>query len=140
MTTSEQPTIGGVDAYTVGAYAGLALVAVGSIGPWITTPLASVGGLDRDGKWTILLAAFAAFQLWHWGRYGKGLAAIACALILAAGIYDAIDIHDKAAKITLYGTQLAHVGWGVYAVIAGAALTLAVLWKGRPARGQSKQH
>ena len=69
-----------------------------------------------------------AFQLLRAHPAG---AAIACVLILAVGIYDAVHIHNAVAKVTFTGVQLDHVGWGVYAVIAGAILGSAALYRGR---------
>ncbi|HWF25195.1 MAG TPA: hypothetical protein VG275_07100 [Solirubrobacteraceae bacterium] len=135
MTTGHQEsprTIAGTDAHTAGVYAGLALVAIGSIAPWVTSPLVSAGGLDGDGKVTILLAALAAFLLWRRGRDGAFSRLVAeGVLILGFAVYNAVHIHQIVARYTLYGAQLDHVGWGVYAVIAGAVLCLGALWKGR---------
>lgn len=104
------------------------LVVVGSIGPWVTAPLGSSSGLNGDGKWTVLLAVLGAVQLLRGHPAG---ATIARVLILATGIYDAIHIHSVVAKATFSGVQLDHVGWGVYAVIAGAILGLLALYRGR---------
>jgi hypothetical protein len=54
-----------------------------------------------------------------------------CALIAAVGIYDAIHIHHVAAQVRFGGVQLDHVGWGVYVVVAGAVIALAILYRAR---------
>ena len=45
-------------------------------------------------------------------------------ILLGLGIFEAIHIHKHVAKLTLFGQQVAHVGWGVYALIAGATVAV----------------
>lgn len=119
--------IAGTDLLTAAMLAGLGLVVIGSIGPWVTAPLSSASGLDGDGKWTLLLAVLIAFAIL---RRGPGVGSgIACVVLLADGIYQVVHIHHVVAKVTYFGTQLDHVGWGLYAVIAGALLTLSAIVK-----------
>jgi hypothetical protein len=118
----------GMDIQTAGALAGLILVVIGSLAPWVTAPLGSAAGTNGDGRWTIVLAIIGAVQLL---RRRPRSAAIAAGLILALGIYDAFHIHHVVARVTFNGVQLDHVGWGVYAVSAGALLTLAMLYRAR---------
>lgn len=128
----EQRTIGqalaGMDVLTAGALGGLLLVAVGSIAPWVTTPFGSASGTNGDGKSTLILAAFGAFLVLRRQRVGT---AIDCLLILGIGVYEGVHIHHAVARTTLFGRQLDHVGWGVYVVIAGALLTLAMMYQAR---------
>src|SRR5205823_5735399 len=108
---------------------GLALVIVGSLGPWATSPLSSASGTSGDGKWTILLALIALFVLWRSGRRAWIPLAILAIVIAAIGVADAIRIHHELAKVTLFGRQIDSVGWSVYAVIVGAVVTLVALWR-----------
>jgi hypothetical protein len=89
-----------LDLITAGVLGASVLVVVGSIGPWVSTPLGSSSGLNGDGKWTVLLAVLGAVQLLRGHPAG---ATIACVLILATGIYDAIHIHSVVAKATFSG-------------------------------------
>jgi hypothetical protein len=123
--------LAGTDLVTAGALGGLALVVIGSLGPWVTAPLASAAGTNGDGKWTIVLAVIGAVQLVRQRPVGVAIAAVLCGV---EGVYQAVHIQSVVSKITLNGVQLDHVGWGVYAVIAGALLTLAMIyrdWRGR---------
>ncbi len=80
----------------------------------------------------VVIALIGLYQLWH---RGPGVAvAIAAALLLAEGIFEVIHIQNVVARYTLEGVQLDHVGWGVYAVIVGAAATLAAAWRQYRAR------
>ena len=120
------PAIMGMDGSALAWFAGLALVIVGSIGPWATSPLTSVSGLDGDGKWTIILAVAAVYWLVRRGAPDIR-AGLICLAILGFGVYNAIHIHQVVSRVTIYGTQVDHVGWGVYAVIAGVLLTLGAM-------------
>jgi hypothetical protein len=120
--------IAGMDVWTAGVLGALVLVVIGSFGPWVTSPLSSASGANGDGKWTALLALIAAVQL---VRGHRGGAAIACVLIAAVAIYDAIHINHAVANVRFAGVQLDHVGWGVYVVIAGAVIALAILYRAR---------
>jgi len=109
------------------AIVALLLVIVGSLGPWVTTPLTSASGTSGDGWFTILMAILGGWVVWRHGP-GRPLAIIA-GIILAEGMYEVIHLHQAVARVTFNGLQLDHVGWGVYAVIAGAAGVLAVVWR-----------
>lgn len=128
--TPPQRTLGqalsGIEMSTAAMLGGLALVAIGSVGPWVTASLGSQGGLNGDGKWTILLAAVAAFILVRRGEPDIR-AGLICMVILGLGVYDAAHIQHVLARVTVLGTQIDHVGWGVYAVIVGALVTLGVM-------------
>ena len=104
------------------AFGGLALVVIGSIGPWATTPLSSAAGTDGDGKIALVLAFVGLLFIIRAG-VSRAFRAVGL-LVLALGIYDAIHIHQKAARITLFGAQVVHVGWGVYLVIAGGVVMI----------------
>jgi hypothetical protein len=113
--------ISGARLSSVAVFAGLALVIVGSIAPWATSPLSSVSGTEGDGKLTIGVAVIAGLVLLL-GRGGRGWIAALSLILLGIGIFEAIHIHKHVAKVTLFGQQVDHVGWGVYALIAGAAI------------------
>jgi hypothetical protein len=107
---------------SLAVFIGLLIAAVGSVAPWVTTPLSSASGINGDGKITIGLAAIAGLVLFGRGRSRQAVLALLSLGVAGVGIYDAIHIHRAAAHVTLFGQQLAHVGWGVYAVIAGGVL------------------
>jgi hypothetical protein len=119
-------TVSNTDMPTAVAWLGLAIIIVGSIGPWATAPLASISGTDGDGKITIGAAVLGALLLLIRARAGVLLLAL---VALAVGIYDAIHIHKVVARTTFFGAQVDHVGWGVYAVIAGAVIAFAGAWQ-----------
>lgn len=115
--------ISGMSLATAAAVGALVLVVVGSLGPWATAPLASASGIDGDGKVTLGLAALGLLLLSS-GRLAFMLGLVGAA-ILALGVYDAFHIHHVISHALLFGRQVDHVGWGVYAVAAGGlAVTL----------------
>jgi hypothetical protein len=106
---------------TAAILGGAVVIAIGSIGPWATSPLTSESGTSGDGVITLIAAALIALAAFMRGRTLPFL------LVLVAGgtgVYDAIHIHDRLARVTFGGVQIDHVGWGVYAVIIGAVITL----------------
>jgi hypothetical protein len=114
---------------------GLLIVVIGSVAPWVTSPFVSASGTDADGKITIGLAVltFLVLVLVHgtWRLYLVGLLALG---ISGLGLYEFIHIHHGVVKATVFGHQIAHVGWGVYAVICGGLITSVsagyALWRG----------
>ena len=130
---SQQPstlgsTISSTDLPTFAAYAGMAIAIVGSLAPWATSPISSASGISGDGKWTALLAVCGIVAIYRRTRWGAGIAA---GLLFVFGVGAAVHIHNVVAKVTYLGTQIDHVGWGVYAVCVGAVVTLVALWLSR---------
>ncbi len=88
------------------ALAGVALLVVGSLGPWADVA-------SRDGWITLALAGLAALALWRRVR----LAVVACAtLALAVVLYDLLAIADAPAVGS---------GWGLWTALAGGLLLAA---------------
>lgn len=120
--------------------AAVVAVGIGSVGPWVSNPLISVGGLDGDGWITLILAAFGAVALYRaynadpvqltgWG------APIAGVIAAGVGIYDAVQIED-ASNTAIFGqnVDVANPGWGLYLVIAGGIAMVVIGWRLRPGR------
>lgn len=103
---------------------GAVVAAIGSVGPWATSPLSSASGTDGDGVITLIAAIVLGLVALVAARGARGLMLIAIVVTGGVGIYDAIHIHNEVAATTLNGTQLDHVGWGVYVVIVGAVIGL----------------
>lgn len=104
--------------------AGIALLVIGSIGPWVKAAGQTGYGLGRDGVITIILAAIAAvFVLLAWrrsrppSRIGLGICAV---LALAVAIYDILDVSG-----TEIGPFEASVGWGLWLTAVGAIVLAA---------------
>ena len=106
---------------------GAVFIAIGSIGPWATSPITSASGTSGDGVITLIAAiVLAGAAILSNGRI------LACLAILVAGgvgIYDLIHIHDRLQSVTLGGVQLDHVGWGLYVIVVGAVIALGGLLK-----------
>jgi hypothetical protein len=88
----------------------------------VTTPLSSASGTQGDGKITIGIAVIAGLVLLFGHDGSRGWIVALSLILLGIGIFEAIHIHEHVVKLTLFGQQLDQVGWGVYAVIAGAAV------------------
>jgi hypothetical protein len=114
---------------TAVAMLGLVVVAIGSVGPWIDTVLGSAGGLLGDGRITIGAAVLGAIALAvARGRtWGRVIAWFAAAVALTTAGYDFFHIRHEAVRATLFGHQIADVGWGPIAVMIGAAVTSAAV-------------
>jgi hypothetical protein len=106
-------------------------VVVGSIGPWVTNPLISRGGLDGDGWITLVLAGLTGATLvaayskapirTGWGPIVAGV------LIAAVGIIDAVDIEEKGnTQLLGESVDVANIGWGLYMVIAGGVALVVI--------------
>src|SRR4051812_9827437 len=100
---------------------GIIMVA-GSLGPWATAGFISISGTQGDGKITLAAGAVAIiFTVLMSSNTGGALSA-AMAVLAAlvgggAGVVDLNHVQD-----TLQGLRVGSVGWGLYAVIVGAAL------------------
>jgi len=107
---------------TAAMLGGAVLVAIGSIGPWATSPLTSASGTSGDGVITLIAALIlgAAAVL----TKGRTIAGLATLVAGGVGIYDFIHIENKLKTVTFAGVQIDHVGWGVYVVIVGAVIAL----------------
>jgi hypothetical protein len=106
---------------------GLILSVIASVAPWATSPVDSAAGIDGDGKITIGVAALALILLLV--RDSAPALATLSLILLGFGVFEAIHIHDKVSRVTLFGQQVAHVGWGVYALIAGGAIAFLGSWQ-----------
>lgn len=112
------------------ALLGALLMAAGSVGPWIDTFLGSRSGTSGGGDGLITLAAAAIAFLVTLGtasqkkgaRVSPIMALLAGLAGGAIGVIDLIDIHGK-----IQGTEGVSVGWGIYAVIVGAAVIIGAI-------------
>lgn len=129
--SAKQRTVGEfVSSNTVmaaGISLGLVLCVVASIAPWATSQVDSASGLDGDGRITIGIAALALVLLLV--RDSAPALATLSLILVGFGIFEAIHIHDKVSKVTLFGQQVVHVGWGVYVLIAGGVLAFLGSWQ-----------
>jgi len=112
------------------AGASIALMLIGSFGPWAKAPFASVGGTDgsNDGWLVVLLAVASAGLLYLRVKRGSSWPALVAAL---AGIgATAITISDRG---NVSGSEFAdaglvQVGWGLnLAMIASISLVVVSL-------------
>lgn len=124
---------------TLVAIVGLVLTAIGSAGPWITTLLGSIDGLNADGRVTIGLTAFAAVALAvSRARFaGWTLALVAAALAAAAAGYDAADVGQALSTPQL--ADWTSTGWGLYATLTGSCIAVAALTCGLSATWASRK-
>jgi hypothetical protein len=86
-----------------------------------------MAGTRGDGVITLVLGIAAALFLAVWQVRKWSLVNAATALVVALGVagYDTIHIEHDLHRATVFGHQVAAAGWGVYAVVAGAAVALA---------------
>lgn len=104
--------------------AAVALVAVGSIGPWVDLSGSSQGGLDSDGRVTIVMAAIAGAYVVFVSRPHWSPVAMAGFLSAFVAIFDIFDIEDTSGFVG----ALASPGWGIIlAAIGSVALLLSAL-------------
>lgn len=97
-------------------WATVALLAVGSIGPWVTFGPFSASGTSGDGVVTIIVAALAAVLIGI-GKAPIGVAVLGL-LALATGIYDVTQVSSSGNEYFS-----ATVGWGlILATLASASL------------------
>jgi hypothetical protein len=127
--------LGALRLTTALALVGAVVMAVGSVGPWVDTVLGSVSGTHGDGQITLVAAGLVfVFVVVGHTRHGSRVSAVLATLAAVAGgataAYDLSNIHDATADTTLFGTQLAQPGWGLYAVIAGAAVVVCCVLAG----------
>lgn len=120
-----------VDPAVIASGAGVIGIVVGAIGPWATAVFASRSGLEGDGVITLIVAlcaGVAVFGVYQGARASSIGIAIAGLIVAAIGIYDLVEIQDKANDTTLLGEQvdLVKVGWGLYlTIIAGVGTMIA---------------
>lgn len=130
---SQQQTITIPSWPIIGAFAALGGMVVGSIGPWVTTPLVNVNGLDggKDGWGVVVMAAIGAFVLVVGVMKQQAPAArwvlAGCGVIGAA--ICAFDWQDVESRRTGDLSNLIHVGWGlqIAAVSSGVLVVCALL-------------
>ena len=115
---------------------GAVLMAVGSIGPWITAfgGLLSVAGTNGDGKITLVCALIvAAATISASAGHSLGVLAMIAAVVgLGVGVYDLSHL----ANITGQADGLAQTGWGLYAVVVGGGLAAVALVNARLTLGR----
>jgi hypothetical protein len=128
--------VGGMRITTAVAVLGIIVLAVGSLGPWLTTFLGSVEGIRGDGKITLGAAGVAALALLLSRGRTAGIIIAGLAAFGGLGVagYNLVHIQHAATRATLFGHQLATAGWGVYVALIGAAVAVVALALGGPRR------
>ena len=103
--------------------AGIALLVLGALGPWVTTTGFSESGLNSDGIITLILGLIAGGFLFlaHRrktapSRIAIGIIAILC---LAIAIIDINNVNDT--DLGVPGFE-ASVGWGLWVTAAGSVV------------------
>ncbi len=123
--------LGRVRLTTALAVLGAVLAIIGSLGPWVTSPLGSVSGVHSSGDgWITLGASVIALILLaaaRGRRWGLIAAWVAMLVALAVACLDAAKVIYAASKVTLFGHQIASAGWGLYVTAAGALLAAVAL-------------
>lgn len=118
--------LGRVRLTTALAALGAVITAGGSIGPWVSTALGSVSGLNGGGDGWVTLGASVTAMLAllgaRAGRAGYVVAFLAFLAALAVACLDGAKIVYVSSKLTLFGHQIATAGWGLYLTAAGALL------------------
>lgn len=104
---------------------GALLMGAGSLGTWASLSIISVDGTrGSDGKITLGLAICCLLGLAvAYTRRALGVALLfmlGVAAMVIGGI-DLIRVSHAVGQSTLFGIQVAQVGWGLYAVVAGGA-------------------
>jgi hypothetical protein len=112
---------------TAALVGGAVLIAIGSVGPWATSPLTSASGTSGDGVITLIAAVLIAGAALF--TASRGLLGLLIVVAGGVGIYDLIHEHNKLQSVTLGGVQIDHVGWGLYVVVVGALIALGGLVK-----------
>jgi hypothetical protein len=106
------------------AAACLALMVVGSLGPWAKALFVSKAGTEGDGVLVIIAALIMGALLWRYGRGNKRrplrIALVLGVLAAAVGIYDAVDISNRSTQFFGRQVDLIQVGWGLWVAIAGS--------------------
>ncbi len=122
---------GSSNARTVSLIAAAAIV-IGSIGPWVTSPLVDRAGTDGDGIITLILGVLVGTLIlirrpgsrWLWLATALGV------LCLAIGLYDLADILSEGQQ-EIFGQQvdLVDPGWGLWLMnVASIAFVIASWW------------
>ena len=118
----------------LGAATGLALMAIGAVGPWASahtwmSGTVQVSGADH-GAALVLGCAALALALLLARRAG---AAAACGAV--AGVWTTLALSTLPGSLLGNGTAWqADVAWGGYAALAGSLLLTATAWRRRVAR------
>ena len=118
-------------ASTALAVLGSVMVIVGSLGPWLSTVLGSVSGVQgsADGRLTlgagvVAMLALAAGRGRQWGSLLAGMALLAA---LGVACFDTARVVYETSKLTVFGYRVAGAGWGLYLTVAGAAIGVVAL-------------
>lgn len=107
----------------------VAVLVIGSVGPWATAGVISVAGTDGDGVITLILALAAGAALVRYATAGDRRAlvgAAVCGAVSAAiGVYDFVEIQSQGGELLSLSP-----GWGLYLTVissVGLAGTAVVL-------------
>lgn len=119
------------------ALAACAAIVVGSIGPWVSTPIIDKAGTDGDGLVTLLLAVIGGLVIL---RSPKSrwllIPAIFGILIAGVAVYDLIEVMSNS-EAELFGepVDIIDPGWGLWlTTIASVPFLIASYWHYREAR------
>jgi len=124
-----------IDSRVAVALLGAVVMAVGSIGPWVTAlgGLLSVAGTTGDGKITLVCApVVAGATIFASADRSLGLLATIAAVVgCAVGVYDLSHV----ASLIGQADGLAQTGWGLYAVVVGGGVAAVALVSARQSLG-----
>ena len=130
--------VSGTNAPALGMIAGGAILAVGSLMPWLTATAVFVGtvsrnGIDGGGDGLVTLIAggcvavggVARVMRSRWSQFARGLGGLASAVAGVVAVYDIGSVSNRVADLTS-GTSgvIASVGVGLYVALIGAAVGL----------------
>ena len=104
------------------ALIGAVIMAVGSVGPWVTALGGTLGynGTAGDGNITLICAiACGVAVVIAADGLPVGIVAVLAAIVGGGvGLYDLVHISN-----VIGGSPLVQVGWGLYAVVVGGVLS-----------------
>jgi len=106
-------------------------VIVGSIGPWVSSPLIDRAGTDGDGVITLLLGCIAGVLLLVRGPGSRWLwmAAALGVICFAVGFYDLVTVSSENTELFGREVDLIDPGWGLWLTTAASLfLVVASYW------------
>jgi hypothetical protein len=106
------------------AAAGGLLVAIGSSGPWVSSPFGSAAGTSGDGIFSLILGIIVIVLAFFAPRTRPWLVALG-GLLTVFAVAELIHVHNRINDVTVFGSHVASTGWGLYAFLIGALVVLA---------------
>ena len=128
-----KPVLSDSDRLVVAGYVACAVIAIGSIAPWVSfageevlgindpagvsDQVADLGFLGSDGWLTLVLAGFSAAMLWNWDQFAAREKLIG--LIVMGGVAVVIPVYDLI-DIVNADVEDVSAGWGLFAALIGS--------------------